>query len=256
MKTKICNRCNKLKPINEFSPHNDCKYGVVGTCKLCANLTFKTNYQINKTKIKSNYARYYKSHNKQIKLKCAKYRKNNIDKIKAYHTDLCINHPDKLRKYRLVVARNNLGRHKLWRKNNPEKVRIARIKWCKNNPDKLRLYRRTRRVKMWQSPKDKLNHLLSNSIRTALKGNKAGRHWETLVGYTLADLKKDFESKYYNGMTWESFAKGGIDIHHIKPQHTFKFKVAEDPEFKECWALNNLQPLWYTDHIKLHSILK
>jgi len=38
-------------------------------------------------------------------------------------------------------------------------------------------------------------------------------------------------------------------IDHIRPISAFSFTVPEDPEFKECWALNNLQPLWAFDNL-------
>ena len=32
-------------------------------------------------------------------------------------------------------------------------------------------------------------------------------------------------------------------IDHIKPKSWFKYDSAEHPEFKQCWSLENLQPL-------------
>jgi hypothetical protein len=31
---------------------------------------------------------------------------------------------------------------------------------------------------------------------------------------------------------------------------SFKFETPEDPDFKACWALSNLRPLWSTDNIR------
>ena len=41
-----------------------------------------------------------------------------------------------------------------------------------------------------------------------------------------------------------------IWIDHIKPRSLFKYKKPENKEFKECWALNNLQPLEKIANIK------
>jgi len=49
-------------------------------------------------------------------------------------------------------------------------------------------------------------------------------------------------------MTWESYGKWHID--HIKPIALFDYHCAEDSAFKECWSLNNLQPLWALENIK------
>jgi len=52
------------------------------------------------------------------------------------------------------------------------------------------------------------------------------------------------ESQFKPGMNWENYGKYGWHIDHIRPQSWFKFESKNDPEFKICWALSNLQPLW------------
>mgnify|MGYP001193157389 CR=1 FL=1 len=82
---------------------------------------------------------------------------------------------------------------------------------------------------------------MSSAVRSALKGKKGGRSWEDLVGYTVEDLMKCLESKFEPWMNWENHGEWQID--HIKPISLFNFTNIEDNEFKECWALSNLQPL-------------
>lgn len=45
MVTKVCNGCKETKPLAEFFPKNDCRYGVAGTCKVCARLKRKDYYK-------------------------------------------------------------------------------------------------------------------------------------------------------------------------------------------------------------------
>ena len=82
------------------------------------------------------------------------------------------------------------------------------------------------------------------------------KRWEFLTGWTLDELKLDFATKYYDGMTWDSVINGIIDIHHIKLVSTFNIITPEDPEFKVCWALRNLRPMWVEDHIELHRKIR
>jgi hypothetical protein len=37
MQEKVCRICQNSKPISEYYPNKHCKYGVVGTCKICYN---------------------------------------------------------------------------------------------------------------------------------------------------------------------------------------------------------------------------
>ena len=57
------------------------------------------------------------------------------------------------------------------------------------------------------------------------------------------------ESRFQPGMDWDNY--GGIDgwsLDHIKPQAAFDFSSPDDPDFKECWALSNLQPMWFREN--------
>lgn len=92
-----------------------------------------------------------------------------------------------------------------------------------------------------------LNHRISSAIGKALKSHKAGRHWETIVGYTLQELMDHLESKFRPGMTWANIGQWHID--HVKPLALFEFKGPDDPQFKEAWALDNLQPLWASENM-------
>ena len=102
------------------------------------------------------------------------------------------------------------------------------------------------RKRMWhkkqrQSSKVRLDNSMSGSIYRSLKGNKAGRHWENLVDYTLQDLIKHLESLFEAWMNWDNYGRWHVD--HIKPKSLFHYNTARDKEFKECWGLSNLQPL-------------
>jgi hypothetical protein len=83
---------------------------------------------------------------------------------------------------------------------------------------------------------------MSSLIRGSLKENKNRQKWETLVSYTVQELKMHLEDLFENGMSWDNYGEWHID--HIVPQSWFKYNNANDKDFKKCWALENLQPLW------------
>lgn len=83
---------------------------------------------------------------------------------------------------------------------------------------------------------------MSAGVRKAIREAKAGRRWEAVVGYTLGDLLAHLERQFLPGMSWDNFRDWEID--HIVPRSAFSFETEDDPEFKACWALTNLRPLW------------
>lgn len=96
-------------------------------------------------------------------------------------------------------------------------------------------------------PNFRLHKIFSESLRKSLQGNKNGKHWEDVVGYTLEELKQHLEGQFKEGMTWDNYGEWHID--HIIPKVLFEYTSYEDREFKQCWSLANLQPLWAEENI-------
>lgn len=49
-------------------------------------------------------------------------------------------------------------------------------------------------------------------------------------------------------MTWEKYLEGKIHIDHKTPKTVFNFTQPEHEDFKRCWALSNLQPMWANEN--------
>jgi len=95
---------------------------------------------------------------------------------------------------------------------------------------------------------------MSRSICDCLAGRKNHRSWLSLIDYTVSDLKKHLERQFQEGMTWENYGDWHID--HIIPVSAFNITCPEDLDFKRCWALSNLRPLWAKENIIKHCKLE
>ena len=102
----------------------------------------------------------------------------------------------------------------------------------------------------------KLNRKMRSSMCHSLRynGSKNGRHWEDLVGYTLTDLKKHLQKQFIDGMTWDNWGEWHID--HVIPISAFNFTDPSHTDFKRCWSLKNLQPLWAFDNLSKNDKLE
>ncbi|HEA65332.1 MAG TPA: hypothetical protein ENI07_00700 [Desulfobacterales bacterium] len=132
------------------------------------------------------------------------------------------------------------------RKRQKEKNRI----WAKISAQRYRQqhgcsYRTTR---YQRDSKFRLNHRISRGIAYSLKAGKGGVSWTCLVYYTIDELIRHLERLFQTGMTWENYGKGGWEIDHIIPQSVFNFTKPEDEDFKRCWMLSNLQPMWGSEN--------
>ena len=124
------------------------------------------------------------------------------------------------------------------------------IEGSKKQQIRNRRWERSEKGKIF-SKKYKISRCMSNSIRASLKGHKNGVHWEDIVGYTLADFKKHISGLFSKNMTWENHGEWHID--HKRPIASFNITSYDCDDFKECWSLSNLQPLWAEDNLKKGS---
>jgi hypothetical protein len=151
-----------------------------------------------------------------------------------------------------------------WAKRNSDKVRVTKALWQSANLQKAnaaskRWYhknvaasRRSALAKVMRKyrndPQYRLNARISNAVRVSLKGVKCRRRWQSLVGYSIDQLRVHIERQFVAGMTWANYGPTW-HIDHILPLVSFTYETAEDPDFRAAWALSNLRPLWARDNM-------
>ena len=129
---------------------------------------------------------------------------------------------------------------------NPE-LRLEQNRvWCKNNPEARRKIVSRAHRKSRNIAKVKISESMSNGIRKSIIG-KGNRHWELFVDFTIEQLKKHLEKRFKPEMTWANYGAWHID--HKIPITVFNFEKPEDFDFKRCWALKNLQPMWAKENM-------
>jgi hypothetical protein len=224
--TKICTKCKIEKDIEEFQNSHAYKSGKTARCKMCKDKDLKTWIKNNKNK-----------HNFTRKTRRDRNKEKNIEKNRLYFREYREKHKEKITE-----------RGKLWRKENKEKARVYNAEWRRANPEKVLVLARKSIRKKRSTPQGQLSANLATAIWRSLKGNKKGQPWELLVDYTLDDLKVHLEKQFIGDMSWGNYGKWHID--HKIPLKVFNFETAEHIDFKRCWALSNLQPLWALDNIK------
>lgn len=239
-----CKMCGHDKAEKEFATYKVGKYGPYRrtTCKRCL--------------VKRN-RKWRHCNDEWVRQRNNTYRQKNRERINARKRDVLANDPIK-----------NAERCRQYRATHLDKMKAAaraRYLATKTNHEqytKLREYHRQYRKANWHRILAKKNaekrayretatgHIsstMSNYIYQAIRQDKAGRHWESLVGYTLSDLMFRLEFQFQRGMTWENYGEWHID--HIRPIASFHYTSPQDEEFQQCWSLANLRPLWAKDNI-------
>jgi len=173
-------------------------------------------------------------------LKHKEWLRDNNDKVVEYN-----------RKHYFKYHSEHLKQNKEYRLNNLEKVR-ERNRYYSNllrttNPELalsrvLRSQKKRHKKLMDSDPNYRLNRSMSAAVYACLKNNKKRVPWDEVVGYTVLELKSHLEKQFDDGMTWENYGEWHVD--HIIPLAAFTFTTPTHIDFRRCWGLSNLRPLW------------
>ena len=203
----------------------------------------KEYYQKNKTILKEkmrNYGKkWYKNNKEKIQKDHKNYYLNNIEKESLRHKNIYLKNKEKI-----------LNKSKQYYSNNKEVVCLRHQKYNKENKEKLLEYKgKWQKNRRKVNPKWRLDENMGAAIWKSLKDKKAGKNWECFVGYNLDKLIKHLEKKFDENMNWDNYGNYWA-VDHIKPKTLFSYNSENDMEFKQCWDLENLQPLEKIQNIK------
>lgn len=226
---KICLKCGKDKPMNEFGLRSRNKDGRETHCKEC--------------------------HNEEVR----QYRKEKPDVVKAIARKA--RQKEGLEKRRI--------RHKKWRdevnycQSDNFKLLMAKYRNSEKGREYYKNYRKNyyktpngKRVvldsikKQWKTnPILRIKHALRRRIRDCFRGQKFWRSnsYKELLGCDFNVFKEYIESLFQEGMSWDTYGRFGWHIDHIIPCVSFDLTKIE--EQKKCFHYTNLQPLWWWDNL-------
>jgi hypothetical protein len=168
---------------------------------------------------------------------------NNRERCCARKREWAAKNPDKVREngrrndakpHRKLPRGDALGRVRRYQQRNLEKVRAGR-----------RAYQAKRRA----DPVQRTIDAIRRRMRRVIKGKTKGAF--VLLGYTAEQLRDHLALQFQPGMTWSNYGLYGDKWHvdHKCPVSSFKLP----DELVECFALENLQPLWAADNLRKHA---
>jgi len=201
----------------------------------------------NKDKYSAKKKEYYEANKSKLNAKRKEYRDTNKDKIriqkKIAHEKNRGHNLSRSKKHYHANKDKYIDRARRQYEADKKKHHAQGRAWAKANPQKMKEITRNGHKKARGTPKGHINSTISKRMNESLKrGMKAGRAWESLVGYTVDQLKQHIEKMFKPGMSWENYGKAW-HIDHKIPVAVFNFEKPEDIDFRICWSLKNLQPL-------------
>lgn len=230
---KVCTKCGIEKAKDGFGKRSLSRDGLFSECLVCRSIYAKNRYIENKEHINKINAKWKLENSGKHREINRRWREKNKNRIS------CVSKKHYL-KNRSVIRDN----YKKYYQENSAKIIFKSDQWKKSHPEQAKIIRLKSGMKIRKTLGGRLNNSMSAAIWNSLRASKARRKWESLVGYTVDDLKKHLESLFVDGMSWNNYGEWEID--HRVPKSYFKYNTPDDAEFLLCWSLNNLQPLWKT----------
>ncbi|MCW8279891.1 hypothetical protein K7A42_03260 [Agrobacterium sp. InxBP2] len=133
------------------------------------------------------------------------------------------------------------SKKKIIRSQNVDRERARNKKWREEKGREY--YRQYYHEHRSNDPKYRVDSAISRGIsKSIIVGSKAGRKWESLVGYSVNELMAHLERLFLPGMSFENYGCWQID--HKIPKSVFNYETPDDVDFAHCWALDNLRPMW------------
>jgi len=122
---------------------------------------------------------------------------------------------------------------------------IGLKEYYQRNPHlKNRYYNKEKALEKYY--KHRVHSNVARLVRRGLVEHTKAEPTFELLGYSVEQLKQHLESQFTEGMTWDNYGEWHID--HIIPRAKLKYETTDDENFKKCWSLDNLQPLWALDN--------
>lgn len=213
---KRCTKCNELKPLTEFGKQKGRKNYIKSVCRKCGN--------------EYAHQRYIRDREKCLR-EAQKYRERNKEMLHEKYREWYVKNKERCTE----KAKQR------YTKNRDKVIKMVRS-WEIEHPEKTREMRKKSFAKIRSTEKGRLNRNITTAVYRSLRGTKAGRHWENLVGFTVDQLKSHLEKLFTSEMNWGNY--GTVwEIDHKIPIAVFNFEKPEHIDFRLCWSLKNLQPL-------------
>ena len=267
-----CRTCGEVKPLTpaHFAKSTKSKRGYMPHCKPCWNLHQSGKIQLKKTnksqrELEQRQARVAERNKSREALMleeahllrrvcCTCGETKPLTREEFYYDKSNLNG---FQKYCIACAKTSWQKHY---SNDPEAIRKRKKADQKRreatNPEIKRLRRiredaatsERRKTDITFRVHTQFSRNIRRSLRRQIRSGVMGQSWTNVMGYDARTLMAHLARQFKKGMSWANYGQWHID--HIIPSSSFTFTSYEDPEFKACWALSNLRPLWGTENIQ------
>ena len=269
---KECKDCGNLRDIEKFPKNSGAKDGHENICKVCKHDYTSRMWLIKSGKIhnlepdkKAEMLQWLYLIREKTGEECAEIFKVPLEDIETYLESIDILGKKFCKKcgqlkffnefynaYNKVKGSCTQGkciecwteRNKEYFQENKQDLMIKNNQWKYDNFNQWIKNRQIwERNKYQTDPLFKLRKNMGTLMYLSLRKGKGRKSWELLVGYSVQELKLHLEAQFDDKMCWDNY---GIywQIDHIVPIESFSILSFEDVNFKNCWSLKNLRPLY------------
>ena len=269
---KVCKECGNSRDIEEFPKNSMAKDGHENICKLCKHDYTSKMWLIKSGKLhdleldkKAEILQWLYLIREKTLEECAQIFKIDTNDLKIYLESIDIFGKKFCKKcgqlkffdefykaYNKTKGSCTQGiciecwasRNQEYFQENKQELMIKMKQYkCDNFDQWIKTRREWERNKYQNDPLFRLRKNMGTLMYLSLRKDKGRKSWEELVGYSTDELKLHLESQFDDKMTWDNYGSYW-QIDHIVPIEKFNIISFESEDFKNCWSLRNLRPLF------------
>lgn len=265
MNNKSCNKCKKIKSLDNYYKDSSVKSGYRGICKECYSEypRYNSKTQIPKSKkcsicgLKKNIKEYYKTRNNLYPYckKCHSNKKKKLTKVRINEKiKEKVGTSDLTKKDILNIINENTSINKKYyeiKKKNKKLLKRINLLEDKLNEidDKHKNYRNKINLRIKERNSSDLKFNIKSRMKVRYR-NTVPYNYRYSNGYDLLDcdfefFKKWIESQFVEGMNWDNYKVWEFD--HVKPCDSFDMTNYE--EQIKCFSWKNVRPSFELDNI-------
>lgn len=260
---KVCTKCSEAKPCGEFHIGKEYPDGRKASCKVCIQTQRRAKYHSQReAEVDKRRARKATEEWQALKPERKEAAKVRLNKriAETMPDDKCCTscasilpattayfHRASTGSFGLTATCVDCVRIAYQKRAAQDRDKIretARASYARNAPRKLA----QQKIKRRTDPAFAIHMRVSSSVRNSLGRSRLETSWINLLDFSAAELHAHLERQFAEGMTWERFMAGEIEIDHVIPVSFFRPSAVDSVEFRMCWNLKNLQPLWRLDN--------
>lgn len=244
-----CSKCGVPKELSAdfYFKDSQKKNGWRPSCKVCDREKNIAYYNKNRDELTRKNVERQRRNIEQTRVRKKRYQDSERAKTKRIEWKKTYTPPEKTAEEKAIFRKKANEWNRAYKNRHPDRIKAYAKKYKPvTTLEQRKRYNKASYNNIMADPYRRFNAIIKSAISCSIKKGYKMRSFDILT-FTIPELRNHLQSLWLPEMNWDNYGKRGWHIDHKKPISSFD--MSDPEEIKKCWALDNLQPLWWRDNL-------